>query len=80
MDNQLVQAGEFTVTLGLSHGGHYIFITHRDTGHQWMSKSSVDAKYDLTGIATNIELGITTFYPDSVTRSCDPRFWMPVKQ
>ena len=77
---QLIDAGDYTLTIGLSHGYAYIYATHRNSGRQWMSKSSVDLKYDLSQIAVNIKLGITNFYPAALVLSCDSRFWMPVKQ
>ena len=76
---QLVDAGDYTLTIGLYHGYAYIYVTHRDSGRQWMSKSNIDTNYDLSLIATNIQLGITKFYPEVPIISCDSRFWMPVK-
>jgi hypothetical protein len=79
MNTQLTDAGEYTLTTGLNRGNHYVYVTHRNSGKQWMSKSSVDAKYDLSIVSANVELGITKFYPDRPIVSCDSRFWMPVK-
>jgi hypothetical protein len=71
---------EFTVTTGISHGREYAFVTHVKTGKQWMSKSEVSEDASLDAISTNIQLGITAFYPDRVIVTCDARFWMPVKE
>lgn len=73
-------AGEFAVTTGLSNGHEYVFVTHRETGKQWMSKSEAGHTTSHDLLATNIKLGITKFDPHAVIGSCDPRFWMPVKQ
>ena len=70
---------EYTVTTGISRGREYAFVTHIKTGKQWMSKSEVSEDSSLDIISTNIQLGITKFYPDLVIGSCDARFWMPVK-
>lgn len=75
-----INAGEFTLTVGIDHGSEYLFVTHRATGKQWMSKSNIERDYDYSGIAKNIELGITKFYPDLPFASCDSRFWMEVKE
>jgi type IV fimbrial biogenesis protein FimT len=77
---QPIDAREFTVTIGLSNGHEYVYVTHRNSGKQWMSKSRVESKYDLSWIARNIDLGATNFYPDRPVGSCDHRFWMPVKE
>ena len=77
---QPIDAGEFTVTIGLSNGHEYVYVTHRNSGKQWMSKSRVESKHDLSWIAKNIDLGATKFYPDRPVGSCDHRFWMPVQQ
>lgn len=73
-------AGPFTVTIGLSHGNEYVYVTHRESGRQWMSKDSTEHGKDLTILASNIKFGITKFDHTKVIGSCDARFWMPVKQ
>jgi hypothetical protein len=73
-------AGPYTLTIGLSHGKEYVYVTHRESGRQWMSKSPTNHNKDLDPIAGNIILGITKFDHRAVVGSCDSRFWMPVKQ
>jgi hypothetical protein len=73
-------AGPYTLTIGLSHGKEYVYVTHRESGRQWMSKSPTAHNKDLDPIAGNIILGITKFDPRAVIGSCDSRFWMPVKR
>ena len=73
-------AGAFTVTIGLSNGNEYVYVTHRESGRQWMSKNEVSHSSNLGYIAGNIIMGITKFDPRAVVGSCDSRFWMPVKR
>ncbi len=73
-------ARDFTVTIGLSNGNEYVYVTHRESGRQWMSKNEVSHSSNLDLIAGNILMGITNFYPRKIINSCDARFWMPVKQ
>ncbi len=73
-------AGPFTITIGLNKGREYIYVTHRESGKQWMSKSPVEHNVNHDYLASNIVMGVTCFYPDRVIQSCDSRFWMPVKQ
>ena len=72
-------ARDFTVTIGLSNGNEYVYVTHRESGRQWMSKNEVSHTTDLSYVAGNILVGITKFDPNAVVGSCDARFWMPVK-
>jgi len=75
-----VSRNEFSVTIGLCRGSNHIFVTHRNSGKQWQSKSPVEPKAQTDLIETNIQLGITRFDPNAVMGSCDHRFWMVVKQ
>ena len=74
-----IDTTEFSVTIGLDRGSNHVFVTHRNSGKQWMSKSPVDAHAKTDLIETNIKLGITKFDPTTPANSCDHRFWMPVK-
>lgn len=76
----LRNAGPYTVTLGLYHGSEYVYVTHRESGRQWMSKSPTDPNRDLSLLASNIDAGVTRFDHTKVMESCDARFWTPVKQ
>lgn len=71
---------EYTVTTGISRKREYVFVTHNETGKQWMSKSEASDDSSLDRISTNIQLGITKFDPRAVIATCDARFWMPVKK
>ena len=76
----IIDAGDFTLTMGIDHGQTHLYVTHRDTGKQWMSKSTVEADRDVEMTAGNIKYGITKFDPYAVIQSCDTRFWMEVKK
>jgi len=78
--SDIINAGAFTLTVGIDHGRNHIYVTHRESGKQWMSKSPLEGDRDMTLIAKNIELGITTFNPDATIKSCDTRFWFPVNK
>ena len=54
-------ARDFTVTIGLSNGNEYVYVTHRESGRQWMSKNEVSHSSNLGYIAGNIIMGITKF-------------------
>ena len=73
-------AGPFTITIGLYKGHEYIYVTHRESGKQWMSKSIVEHNVNHDYLASNIVMGVTKFDHTAVIGSCDSRFWMPVKQ
>ena len=77
--NAIQNAGPFTITIGLYSGHEYIYVTHRESGKQWMSKDRVTPPKDMSYLAANIEMGITKFDHTAMV-SCDHRFWMPVKQ
>jgi hypothetical protein len=72
----MIIAGPFTVTAGLHFGRKHTFVTHADTGKQWVSKSPAGEKRDLEVTADFIKTQTIIFDPDSRIRSCDTRFWM----
>jgi hypothetical protein len=78
--SDMKNAGPFTITIGLYSGHEYIYVTHRESGKQWMSKDRVSPSRDTSYLAANIEMGITKFDHTAVMGSSDHRFWMPVKQ
>ncbi len=78
--NAIQNAGPFTITTGLYSGHEYIYVTHRESGKQWMSKDRASPSQDMSYLALNIEMGITKFDHTAIARSCDSRFWMPVNK
>lgn len=76
----MIIAGPFTVTAGLHFGRTHTFVTHSETGKQWVSKSPAGKKHDLEGTADFIETRTIIFDPHSRIRSCDTRFWTPVRE
>ena len=75
----MINAGSFTIAPGIFHGREHIYVTHPETGKQWVSKSPVEGKHDLDITVDFIETETIAFYPSKRVGSCDTRFWMPVK-
>jgi hypothetical protein len=75
----MINAGSFTVTPGLYFGRKHTFVTHPETGKQWVSKSPAGEEHDLEVTADFINIKAIVFDPCSRIRSCDTRFWMPVR-
>lgn len=75
----MINAGPFTVSSGIFYGREHIYVTHPETGKQWVSKSPSTKKHDLEIFADFIKTGTIVFDPRSRIRSCDTRFWMPVR-
>ncbi len=75
----MIVAGSFTVTAGLHFGRKHTCVTHPETGKQWVSKSPAGEKRDLEVTADFIKTQTIIFDPSSRIRSCDTRFWMPVR-
>ena len=75
----MIIAGSFTVTAGLHFGRTHTFVTHTETGKQWVSKSPAGKKRDLDVTSDFIKTETIIFDPCSRIRSCDTRFWMPVR-
>ena len=76
----MIIAGSFTVTAGLHFGRTHTFVTHAETGKQWTSKSPAGTDRDLEVTADFIETRTIFFDPTSRIRSCDTRFWTPVRE
>ena len=80
----MVNIGPFTVAPGIHFGRQHLFVTHRETGKQWVSKSAAENKQEMNSameIYPNlIETGTISFNPRSQFNSCDTRFWTPVRQ
>ena len=75
----MLVAGPFTVTAGLHFGRKHTFVMHPETGKQWVSKSPAGEKHDLEVTVDFIKTQTIIFDPNSRIRSCDTRFWMPVR-
>lgn len=75
---QTKEAGPYTITTGLYHSREHIYVTHRETGRQWISKSPTTGKQNIRFLADLIETRITKFDPTKIIRSCDTRFWLPI--
>lgn len=74
-------AGDFAVTTGLHRGKVYVYVTHRNTGHQWVSKAEYsNDEVELRMLASNIRTEISRFDPNQLFGSCDTRFFLPVVQ
>lgn len=78
--SQVIDANEFTVTMGLYEGNTHAFVTHRATGVQWVSKSPYRETADLGMLAMGIRAGYLKFSPSVVIGSCDSRFFYRVEK
>ncbi len=68
------------VSAGIHYGREHIYVTHRATGKQWVSKSPVeDNSPTVSSTVGLIQLGATNFNPDRDMDSCDTRFWQQVR-
>ena len=78
----MTNAGSFTVSPGIFYGREHVYVTHPETGKQWVSKSPVagQIEYDLEITVDFIKTKTIIFDPHSRIRSCDTRFWMPVRE
>lgn len=87
--SQVIDAGAFTITTGIHRGKEYVFVTHRATGKQWVSKDAYDGR-PLSGhdfsLKNLIECRAVVFNPNprpgrdgNPVFSCDTRFWEPVR-
>jgi hypothetical protein len=76
----MIIADSFTVAPGIYFGREHIYVTHPETGKQWVSKSPAEEKHDLEVYADFIKTRTIVFDPHSRIRSCDTRFWMPVRE
>ena len=87
--SQVIDAGRFTITTGIHRGAEYVFVTHRETGKQWVGKDPYDGRalsgHDFS-LKTQIEIGTIRFTPNprpsrdgKPVFSCDLRFWEPVE-
>lgn len=85
---QVIDAGSFTITTGLYRGREHVYVTHRETGKQWVGKDPYDGRalqgHDF-GLAEQIRCGTIIFRPNPTPGrdgkpvfSCDRRFWEPV--
>jgi hypothetical protein len=75
----MINAGSFTVAPGIFHGREHIYVTHPETGKQWVSKSPSAEKHDLDVTVDFIKTKTIVFDPHSRIRSCDTRFWMSIR-
>ena len=80
----MINVGPFTLAPGIHFGRQHLFVTHRETGKQWVSKSPAadkkEMKSALQTYADFIKTGTISFDPKSLINSCDTRFWTPVRQ
>ena len=78
----IIEAGAFTITTGLFHGKEHVYVTHRETGKQWVEKSEYDGRklegHDFS-LKNQIEIGTIRFRTDRIVGSCDTRFWEAVE-
>lgn len=85
---QVIDAGRFTITTGIHRGSEHVFVTHRETGKQWVAKEPYDGRalegHDFA-LKTLIECDVVKFLPNPTPGrdgkpvfSCDLRFWEPV--
>lgn len=83
--SQVLDAGAYTITTGIYRGQQHVFVTHRETGKQWVAKDQYDGR-NLSGhdfsLQTLILCGMHKFnIAPRVSEgelSCDTRFWMEV--
>ena len=77
---QVQDAGSYTITTGIWHGREHIFVTHRETGEQWVSKTPEEEQSrNIDLLATLIANHTIKFHPGKLI-SCDTRFWEPVRK
>lgn len=79
---QVIDAGAYTITTGLYHGKEHVYVTHRETGKQWVKKTPHEGEA-LDGndfsLANQLRIGTITFKTDRIVGSCDTRFWEAVE-
>ena len=75
MDTQDV--GSFTVSAGIHRGSEHLYVTHRETGRQWVSKDTLkNTTSTVSSTVGLIEIGALRFDPRKTVASCDTRFWI----
>lgn len=78
---QICDVGPYTVQEGLYRGERHIYVTHRETGKQWISKDAGEVNpTHFSFVVSMIEDGILVFRADRTINSCDTRFWLPVER
>jgi len=69
--------GPLTVSSGIYRGREHTYVTHRQTGKQWISKDPLeDSTATLGGTVGLLQIGALKFDSTKVVGSCDTRFWM----
>jgi hypothetical protein len=75
MDSQDV--GPLTISAGIYHGHEHVYVTHRQTGKQWISKDSREGgTATIGGTVDLLQIDALKFDPTKVVGSCDTRFWI----
>lgn len=73
---QSADVNGFFISTGPFHGRIHVFITHKHTGRQWVSKNENADGVAL--LASSVTLGVVQFFPDRGINSCDGRFFQPL--